>query len=134
MTMALSPSDTLEVALEKLAEGNTTAAAALADLVAECRAIDDTCDHPFRYLIQLDRYKVRGMYLAALYRDVCNEDLVKMLGLLRWAELGRLRPTDIRAAITRATGGITPPWFRGLDPTLVLSLLRAHQPTFGGPR
>lgn len=134
MTGILSHSDTLEQAVIRLTEGDPGAATALAEVVAHARAVDETCDHPFRYLLQLDRYKVRGPHLHVFFKDVCHSDIVEMLGVLRWAEMGRIRPSDVRASITRASGGLTPPWYHGLDPVHILSLLRAYQPTFGAKR
>jgi hypothetical protein len=129
--LILSANDTLERAAEKLTEGNAGAATVLAEVILRCRTIDPACEHPAQILVQLDRYKVRGPFIYGLYEKVCDCDLVRMLAVLRWAADGRIRPSDVRAAITVKYGHLPPPWYRHIDPVAILSLVRAHYPTFG---
>lgn len=130
--MILSASDDLERAIVKIGNGNPGAAVALVELVARCRSIDPKCDHPFGPLIQLDHYKITGPFFYAMYADLCDADMVRLLALLRWAEMGRLKPSLLRAAITHKMGRhLAPPWFRPVDPVLVLAHVRTHYPTFG---
>ena len=130
--MILSGSDTLEVAVEKLAGSHTGATGVLADVVLRCRDINPNLEHPAQVLIQLDRYKIHGPYIYGLF-EACGSDLVKFLAVLQWAQMGRLRPTDVRAAVTVKYGHTPPPWYRPIDAAHILSMVRAQFPEFGAP-
>lgn len=129
----VSYGDTIDAVVTKLAQGDANALSVLEQIRDQCQAIDPKCDSPFAPLLQLDDYKITGHFLWALYEKVCDCDLVRLLALLRYASMGRIRQTDLRANITHRLGHVPPPWFRLIDPVNVLSLVRAHYPQFGAP-
>lgn len=119
--------------VRKLACGEAGALTVLEEIVARCQEIDPACDSPFAPLLQLDDYKIAGAYLWAFYALVCDCDLVKLMAVLCYARMGRIKPLQLRAAISHKLGRVPPPWWRPLDPTHVLGLVRAHYPNFGAP-
>lgn len=127
----LSMNDTLESASKVLAQQGAGAEKVIAEICARCCEIDPHCESPLQYLVLVDRYRIPGPFLNSLYKDVCRSDVVLLLAVLRWTEMGRIRATDIRGSITRVNGGLTPPYFKGvIDPVYILSMLQAAHPTF----
>lgn len=125
--------DTLEQGVVRLGEGNAAALEVLAELVARCREIDPDVDHPAQIVVQLDRLKLRGHFLVTLYEKVCEKDLVKLMALLAAHRDGKMRPCDFRGCVTRALGGLTPPYYREVDPNRFLKEARWKRPSFGKP-
>lgn len=87
-------------AMGKMAEGNPGAAAALAELYMRAPEIDpDMAFGNWAPLLNLDRMGIYGARIWLLWKDVCEMDPVKVLTLLRAAQLGIITDSNIVAAV-----------------------------------
>jgi hypothetical protein len=86
--------------ITKLAEGNLGAVSVLLRSLQEGAAIDP--DNAFGgggAAFALDTDDIYGGRIWQLYKDVCGQDLVRMLGVLRAVQLGLLPRARLQAAI-----------------------------------
>ncbi len=106
-----------------MAEGNPGAARVMADIMKQIDVIDpDSALGPLGPLCTLDNLDCYGPRIWMLYKNVCGENLIDTVGVLRAAQLGIVGDTDINAAID----GKTP-----LDVADTLAKVRERLPSFG---
>jgi hypothetical protein len=75
--------------IDKLAEGNPGAMKVLLLTFKSAETIDpDNIMGQYGPALLLDSYSIYGSDIWVLYKDVCNEDLVLFIGLLRATQLG----------------------------------------------
>lgn len=92
--------DTLISAVSKLSEGIPGATIVLTDLAFKIPEIDpDAILGPWSHLAQLDIFGIYGSRIWSLYKDVCGQNLVNMIGLLRAVQLGFLSESRLNHVI-----------------------------------
>lgn len=120
----LELSDTTIDVVMKLSEGNPGALTVTCEVIKRGATIDP--DHfmgGLGALISLDSFGIYGQRIWMLYKDVCGEDLVASLGVLRGCQMGFVgRETLDRAIDNRGAD---------LDVTDVLARVRDALPRFG---
>lgn len=114
-------------AVFKLAEGNPGAIRVCCEMLLHGSAIDpDACFGPWAHLLALDTSEIYGPRIWRLFKDICDSDLVKVIGLLRSVQLGYLGESALRAAID---GSAHLP--EG-EVTALVDRVREHLPRFCG--
>ena len=116
--------DTAVTAVVKMAEGNPGAVMVLAQMFNKGAKIDpDSALGGFGPVLDLDALGIYGSRIWMLYKDVCGEDIVKTLAVLRAHQLGHVSAAQLHHAIDN--GG------DGLDPDDALAKVQAELPAFG---
>lgn len=92
----IEPSDSIAEIMQKLSEGNIGALTVLIALVKREAAIDpDSMTAPFGTMFSLDFCEIYGSRIWVLYKDVCGENLIHFVGLLRATQLGLVCSSDV---------------------------------------
>lgn len=111
----------------KLAEGNPGAITVLANLFREEKDIDpDAALAPFHTILALDDMGIYGSNIWILFKDVCGQSTLNMVGLFRASQLGFLRREQLVACITDPA--------QRPDIPALLSKVRERLPAFGQPK
>lgn len=93
-----------------LAEGNPGAARVLTDLVTNATAIDpDSALGPLGPLCALDNLDCYGPRIWMFYKDVCGQDIHKMMGVMRACQMGFTSSGEINRAIDGDTAALNIP-------------------------
>lgn len=120
--------DTVKEAMLKMSEGNPGAMTVLIDLINREHLIDpDSALGGLGTMLSMDDVDIRGPLIWVCYKDLCGEDLVKMVGLWRGAQLGFVTRDDIKFEIEQLNAG---PHAIGIDVDGVLEKVRARLPNF----
>ena len=118
--------DTIITAIVKLAEGNPGAVTAMAEMAKASPIADpDAWSLELTPLFSLDTLGIYGSKIWMLFKDVCKEDAVKALALLRAVQLGLLREDVLHAAIES--------YGTGVDCDAILASVQGRLPNFAKP-
>lgn len=92
-------------AVAKMADGNPGALNVLVLLFTKSEEIDpDAMLGGFGNILSLDTHDIYGARIWQFYKDLCGQDLVKMIGLMRAVQLGFMPESELYAGIDgRAT-------------------------------
>jgi hypothetical protein len=126
----LKPNTKITEAFIIMAEGNPGAITVLGELTRHEQAID-----PYSALggigtmLDLDSHGVYGPRIWICYKDLCGQDIVKMIAVWRAAQLGIISSTRITGAISAFEQRMPQPV--PLDVDDVLAKLRVELPRFG---
>ena len=97
---------TMEV-VKKISEGNPGAASVCIKLLQQGATVDpDGMFGGLGCLLSLDSHAIYGASVWMLYKDVCKEDLVKTIAVLRAVQLGLLDENKLIHAIGNYGKGI----------------------------
>lgn len=97
-------SDTTLSAVQKLSEGNPGAITVLMEIILKGGPIDpQSAFKEWTGLMGLDSHGIYGSDIWVLYKDVCGQDLINLLAVLRAVQMGFLRRADVFSAIRRLT-------------------------------
>jgi len=108
----------------KMSEGNPGAVTVLARMMKEGGSIDpQSFAGGIGAILALDTHGIYGHRIWALYKDVCGENLVSTIAVLRACQLGQLRESDMLHAIDNRGHGI--------DVAALVSTVRSVLPDFG---
>ena len=119
--------DTLLDATMKIGDGNPGAIHVCAQMLTKGDAIDpDAAMGGVANLLSLDSAGIYGPRVWMLHKDVCGEDLVTTIGLLRGWQLGIVTEAELLHAIDNRGAGI--------DVSDVLAKVREQLPNFGRPQ
>lgn len=103
LELTMSPADMIVA----LAEGNPGAMTVMLRMVNNNEKIDPMdWAGPFGPLLSLDALGIFGCRIWMLYKDVCKENLVHTLALMRSVQMGITRDTDLQHAIDNRGDGI----------------------------
>ena len=80
-----------------LAKGNMGAANVLSQLF---------CENAFSTIESLQKYNITGPLIWCLYKDVCKQNLQKMINVLKNCENGNITPTILTHAINNFGNGL----------------------------
>lgn len=95
--------DDMVTIASKLSEGNPGALNVIMQLIKHSEKIDpDAAFGPFAHLFSLDSFGIYGPKIWILYKDVCGENIVNMIAVMRSVQLGHL-PYEM---LERAFNGI----------------------------
>lgn len=98
--------DTFITAAMKLSGGNPGALNVVMSLYQEgCNIDPDDLFGSFGPLLSLDSHGIYESEIWMLYKDVCDQDLTKVVLLLRACQLGALSERDLKKAITGGDRG-----------------------------
>jgi len=110
--------------LLEMCEGNPGCINVLMSMLTQGDQIDpDAALGGLHNLLSLDTLEVYGSRVWMLYKDVCGQDLVKTVGVLRGWQLGFVKREQISHAIDNRG--------EGLDVDDVLAKVREKLPKFG---
>ncbi|MCK9558696.1 MAG: hypothetical protein M0R50_11760 [Candidatus Cloacimonetes bacterium] len=125
----LTLSDTMESAVVKMSKGNPGALNVCVSILKQGEEIDPQGMGGLGVLLYLDSLGIHGSNIWLLFKDVCHQNLVMMMAVLRGYQLGIVRENDILKAIENADSGN-----RGnnLDLPKILNDVRVSLGTFGG--
>lgn len=116
--------DTLFDAIPKLSKGNPGAMCACMDILGNGAKIDPgSALGGLGALLSLDTYHIYESRIWMLYKDVCGENLIKMIAVLRACQLGLLDISDLNHAIDNYGDGI--------DVNALEEQVRERLPAFG---
>ena len=118
--------DDIKSCLMKLCEGKPGALTVLLQTVKNDSAIDpDSAFGPYSSILSLDSLGIYGPSIWILYKDVCKEDVVNFVGLLRGNQLGFISDEEIVAASeSRGVGE------NSIDVAKILAQVREELPNF----
>jgi hypothetical protein len=107
----------------KLSDGLPGAIRVLMEIMHETESIDpDNMLGPVGVLCYLDSLGIYGSRIWMLYKDVCGQDLVKTLAMIRACQLGIISADALDLAIDGQ---------HNLDADTVLAQVREQLPEFG---
>ena len=114
---------TVPESISALSDGNPGAINVCCQLVKEGAQIDpENGMGGLHYILLLDTYGVYGPRIWMLYKDVCGQDLAKMMGVLRSVQLGIETEMGMILAIDRRSDHF--------NPDALLAAVRARLPGF----
>lgn len=119
--------DTLMSSIVKLSDGNPGAASACVELAKVAAAVDpDSAWEAAGPLIALDTHGIYGSRIWMLYKDVCGQDPVKVIAVLRAVQLGLLPEQKMLSVVDGARGQ------NELDIDSILASVQERLPRFAG--
>lgn len=121
MNERITLEDNTMSSMVKLAEGNPGAITVMCKMLEQGKKIDPYCE-PIMTLLSLDSFALYGSRIWMLYKDVCGQDMVKVLAVLRAVQLGMLYKSTMDGAIDN---GDT------LDINSIIESVRVELPLFG---
>lgn len=108
---------------EKISEGNPGAVTVCLQLLKHGAKIDpDAMFGGLGCLLSLDSYAIYGASIWMLYKDVCKEDIVKTIAVLRAVQLGLLEEDKLIYAIEN--------YGKGIDVDNLYDLVKERLPNF----
>ena len=109
-----------------LGEGNPGGIRVMTDIIRINESVDpDDTFGPLGPLFELDNLDCYGSRIWMLYKDVCKENIVSMLGVLRGIQLGLVEASAVNKAIEN--------YGEGIDPFTILAEVQKTLPNFGKP-
>ncbi len=126
----LEASDDLITVIEKMGDGNPGGMVVCMNILQESSTIDPYSAglQGLGYLMNLDSLGIYGSDIWGLFKDVCRENLVHTLALIRAWQLGFLDTANLKFAIDN-WGQL--PSGEPLDIEDYLKKVRDRLPTFG---
>ena len=111
-------------AVIKMVDGNPGATMVCANIIKQGESIDpDAFMGGLGTILWMDTLEIYGPKIWMLFKDVCGEDLVKMLGLLRAVQLGFLSEAKLHIAIDN--------YGKGIEVDDLLNQVQEQLPEFG---
>jgi len=108
----------------KMAGGNPGALTVCLEMFKQEKSIDpDSLLAPIAAILSLDQLNIYEHRIWLLYKDVCSQDMVKTLGLLRANQLGFLSSAQLNHAIDNSGNGV--------DVNDMLKKVKKRLPEFG---
>lgn len=112
-----------------MSEGNPGAVRVIMETLKKTPAIDpENIFGGFGVLLNLDIYRFYGSKIWMLYKDLCGQDLVKTVGVVRAMQLGFVDALTVHAAIG---DDHTPGVPELVDVPALLAQVQAELPSFG---
>lgn len=92
--------DTILSSITKISDGVSGAVVVCAEIMDKYEDIDpDSSIGGFGVILELDYLGIYGSRIWQLYKDVCKEDIVKTIAVLRAVQLGMLDKDKLQFAI-----------------------------------
>lgn len=110
--------------LTKMSEGNIGALSVLINLMKEEGSIDpDSALAGIGTILDMDTMGIYGSHIWILYKDICKQDLKKLVAIFRGHQLGLVREEAILAAAFESK-------YSSLDPDDILEKVKEKLPEF----
>ncbi len=106
MDQRIKAEDTLIDIVVKLSEGNPGAITVCNQLLNKGNVDPYAIMGGFSYLLDLDMFGIYGSQIWMLYKDVCRENVVDVITVLRSCQLGFLSCSELNTAINNRGKGI----------------------------
>lgn len=107
MKERIKGTDNILDVVQKMSEGNPGAVTVLSRMIKDGAAIDpQDFMGGLGAVLSLDTCRIYGSRIWMLYKDVCGEDLMKTLAVLRACQLGELTDIEMQHAIDFRGEGI----------------------------
>lgn len=117
--------DDVKTMLVKMSEGNPGGLSVLINLFKEEPTIDPDCAFGgIATLLAMDQMGIYGSHIWILYKDICKNDLKKLVALFRGHQLGLVKEESILAAAFESRHA-------GLDANEILKQVQERLPDFG---
>jgi hypothetical protein len=87
----------------KMSEGNPGALRVIVELMKEGNWIDPVGMGGVGAVLMMDTFGIYGSRIWMLYKDVCNQDIIKTMAVIRGCQLGILNEHTMNAAIDGAS-------------------------------
>jgi len=102
----IAPTDSARTAITKLCEGNPGGLRVLCELFKASPVVDPKAmgGSGFAPLLILDTMGIYGSHIWLLYKDICGQNITRMLTILRAKQLGFIGEDEILTAIGLADG------------------------------
>jgi len=111
-------------AVAKVAEANPGAITVACEVLCRAEAIDpDDAFGGMGVILTLDGLGIYGPRIWMFYKDVCKQNLVSMLGILRAHQLGYLSEESLNQAIDNYGDGV--------DVEVLVAKVKEYLPRFG---
>ncbi len=115
--------DSMLDVVSKMSEGNPGALTVCMELLRETENIDkDSALGGLGTILSLDSFNIYVSRIWMLYKDVCKQDIVKTIAVLRACQLGILTRTSLNYAIDN--------YGRGIDVESLYKQVKAKLPNF----
>jgi hypothetical protein len=112
----------------KMSMGNPGAASVLGMLIAKNAEIDpDSMFGEMSAILQIDMLEIYGPNIWLLYKDVCDQNIVKLCALMRANQLGILSAREIQKVISLPRAEMS----NRIDTDDVLTKVQERLPAFG---
>ncbi len=116
--------DSVKDILMKMGEGNPGGLRVMMDIISLGPEIDpDDFAKGLGTILWMDSLNIRGSKIWMLYKDVCGEDLIKTMGMMRATQLGVINSETLLHAIDN--------YGNGVDVEDCLRKVKAELPNFG---
>lgn len=112
--------------MQIMSDGNPGALTVMCDIIGKGSSIDPAnALGGFGNILNLDTHGIYGARIWQLFKDVCDRNLNRMIGLLRAVQLGYLPERDLHYAIDNNG--------KGLDIPALLERVKKRLPKFVMP-
>jgi hypothetical protein len=110
MSSRIKLEDSLVEAVTKMSEGNPGAVTVIMRMFKEGDKIDpQSFAGGFGAVMLLDTFRIYGSRIWMLYKDVCREDIVSTIAVLRACQLGLVSQDTLKEAVDDYGRGINVP-------------------------
>ncbi len=107
MNERIKGTDSMMDVVMKMMDGNPGALTVCMEILQKTEEIDPDCAlGGLGTLLSLDTYNIYGSRIWMLYKDVCKQDIVKTIAMLRACQLGILSRDSLNYAIDNYGKGI----------------------------
>ncbi len=118
-------SDTIHDTIYKMSDGNPEAITVLLSILKHGDTIDpDAAMGSIMAILDLDTLDIYGSHIWALYKDVCDCQIARFMGLLRAYQLGFVDGDTLKAAASDPRSGTS------LDVDGLLKQVKEKPPNF----
>jgi len=107
MNERIELTDSITDVISKMSDGNPGAITVCIRLLNETEKVDpDSALRGLGAILSLDTFNIHGSRIWMLFKDVCKEDIVKTIAILRACQLGFLKVALLNHAIDNYGNGI----------------------------
>ncbi len=107
MNERIKGTDSMMNVVMKMSEENSGAITVCMEILEKTKEIDPDCAFEgLGTMLSLDTYNIYGSRIWMLYKDVCKQDIVKTIAMLRACQLGILSRDSLNYAIDNYGKGI----------------------------
>lgn len=129
MSEKISLNDSIQDVIFKLSGGNPGAISVLSQVYQNAYNIDTfTSLGSLAYYLQLDSLGIRGSMIWILYKDICKENILHFMAVIRAVQMGIVAHSDLTTAVLEASQGIRN---SSIDSADALAKLRTKLPGYG---
>jgi len=126
--------DSIQIAIAKMVDGNIGATTALIEIAKSTPIIDpQSALGPFSVLLALDRMGLYGSDIWIVYKDICKQDTLKVQTLFRAIQLGFYRESDLLSLVQQDRRGLHSDQTKQVDFDDLLAKVQGQLTDFNKP-